>query len=131
MYSCATQEALNKLQIVQNRACRVILREGKQANVDNMHRRLKLLKLVDCRELHMNCLCHKNIYSDTKMGLDTFFVRVEQGTRITRHANNMNMKVKNFRTEKGRQAIAYRGPMSWNKLDNDLKNCNKFVSFKK
>ena len=65
------------------------------------------------------------------MGLDTFFERVEQGARETRYANNMNMKVKVFRTDKGRQAITYRGPMSWNKLSNALKNCNKFNTFKK
>ena len=65
------------------------------------------------------------------MGLDTFFERVDQGARVTRYANKMNMKIRAFRTEMGRQAISYRGPMSWNKLSNELKNCNKLNSFKK
>ena len=43
----------------------------------------------------------------------------------------MNMQVRQFKTEKGRHAFSYRGPISWNKLSNELKNCNKFVSFKK
>ena len=38
VYSCATKEALNKLQIVQNRACRVISREGRRTNVETMHK---------------------------------------------------------------------------------------------
>ena len=29
---CATKESLDKLQIVQNRACRIILREGRRAS---------------------------------------------------------------------------------------------------
>ncbi len=131
VYSCATKESLNKLQIVQNRACRVILREGRRANIDQMHKRLKLLKLDDRRELHMQCLCHRNIHNDSKTGLDTFFEQVEHVGRVTRFANNMNLKIKNFRTDKGRQAISYRGPISWNKLDNNLKLCEKFASFKR
>ena len=43
----------------------------------------------------------------------------------------MNMKVKAFKSDKGRHAISYRGPSSWNRLSNELKSCNKFVSFKK
>ena len=131
MWWCATKEVLNKLQLVQNRACRVILKERKGANVDNMHKCLNLMKLSDRSDLHMNCLCHKNIYSESKTGLDRFFKRVDQGARVTRYANNMNMKVKVFRSDKGRQAISYRGPMSWNQLSNDLKSINKFASFKK
>ncbi len=96
-----------------------------------MHRRLKLLKLEDRRELHMHCLCHKNIYCDSKTGLDSFFVKVEERARVTRSANNMNMMVKGFKTEKGRQAFAYRGPICWNKLSNELKNCHNFNSFKR
>ena len=56
---------------------------------------------------------------------------MEHGARVTRYANDMNMKGKILRSEKGRHAISYRGPMSWNRLSNELKNCNKFVSFKK
>ena len=79
----------------------------------------------------MSCLCHKNIYKDSQTGLDIFFERVDHGNRVTRHANDMNMKVRNLRTVKGRHAFCYRGPVSWNSLCNELKNCNNFNSFKK
>ena len=79
----------------------------------------------------MNCLCHKNIYNDSKTGPEKFNVRVDYGSHTTRYANEMNMKVKNFKTEKGKHAIAHRGQTSWEKLPNEQKNCNRFSSFKR
>lgn len=43
VYMCAAKESLDKLQTAQNRACRTILNEGRRANVDSKHNRLKLM----------------------------------------------------------------------------------------
>ena len=73
----------------------------------------------------------QNIYTERKTGLDDYFNRVDHNTHTTRYANNVNIKVSNYQTEKGRRAFTYRGAMTWNLLDNELKSCKKFDVFKK
>ena len=61
IYMCATED---KLQLIQNCACRIILGAG---------RRLNLMRPSVRGNLHRNCQCHKNVYNEVKTGFDMFF----------------------------------------------------------
>ena len=50
---CAIKEALEKLQLPRNKACRVILEGQKRDHIVDMHKDLNILLLDPRRELHL------------------------------------------------------------------------------
>ena len=73
VYMVATKEVLQKLQLIQNVACRVILRADNRDNVQDMHKQLGLLDLATRREMHLSFTCHKVVYSEGCSSLKKFF----------------------------------------------------------
>ncbi len=126
----ATDDALNKLQLVQNVACRTMLLADKYTNISEMHNELGLMQLKCRRDVHFGNLCHKTVHSDEKTGLSKFFVKIhDRGTRVSRRTNEYNVCVPNIRSNIGRKSISFRGPVFWNALPNNLKSQVKFNSF--
>ena len=124
----ANAESLNKLQLLQNVCCCIILRENRYASISEMHKELKLMTLPVRRDYHLGQLCHKNIYHDGIASLLKFFKKVKSG-RSTRQSTTNHMMVPNHRTMMGGKAIAVRGPKFWNSLPNDIKQLNKYNPF--
>ena len=72
IYMTATQEALKKLQLLQNVCCRIILRVENRTHLMEMHKDSELMFLEDRRRIHLGELCHKNIYCDQPMSLTKY-----------------------------------------------------------
>ena len=131
VYMVATKETLHKLQLIQNVACRIILKAGNRDSVHDMHKELGLLDLDTRREMNLSFTCHKVVYNEGCSSLSKFFVPLSVGgRRVTRRSNDKNMKVPQRRTCKGRSSFSFRGPNHWNGISNDLKLTEKFKSFK-
>lgn len=58
VYACTNMPCLKKLQTIQNIGIRVIYNLPSTHNTDQLHEKLKLLKLEDRRKLHLNQLAH-------------------------------------------------------------------------
>ena len=58
-YPYTTNENLAKLQMIQNNACRIILREGSRASILGMHHELKLNTLCDRRLFRASMYMYK------------------------------------------------------------------------
>ncbi len=132
IYMTATTEQLNRLQLIQNQSCRVILRAHKRTHIVDMHATLRLDTLDNRRNNHLSALCHKNIYDTEEASLKYMFSRVaSHRSRVTRHSCNMNMVDPNVKSTKGRLSIRYRGPKHWNSLSNTFKNIENHDTFKR
>ncbi len=131
VYMTAKQEALNKLQLVQNVACRTLLLADRYSSTKEMHIELNLHLLCERREFHFINLCHKNIFTDgERTGLVSFFkFRRHENVRTSRRVNEFDVMVPDIRSNVGRKGIGFRGPYSWNRLCNDLKMKGKFSEF--
>lgn len=70
-YDSANAAYLNKLQILQNRAVRVLLQLPCRQNTDEAHSKLNLMKLKSRRKLHMiqiaHWMAHQNKYWDLRI----------------------------------------------------------------
>ena len=119
-YMTASAESLNKLQLLQNVCCRIILREDRYTSIAEMHKELQLMTLAERRNYYLGQLCHKNIYYEGPASLSKLFNKVRTG-RTTKQSTINNMKVPKYCTAMGGKAIAIRGPKFWNELPNDLK----------
>ena len=126
----ANKDKLQKLQLLQNTACRTLA--DKYENIKQMHLELVLYELADRRQYHLSTLCHKNIYATCNTGVSKLFVKLEtQQVRRTRASNEHNIIVPDLKSNSGRKAIVYRGPQHWNKLPNHAKGCDKLISFQR
>ncbi len=124
-YSCTTQANLNKLQLIQNSACRTVLRCSKREPRDNMHKELGLLKLNERRELHLSMDCHKAVHTNNSM---TRYFNV--GAARTTRSGETRILIPNYKTNMGRRAFSFRGPNHWDKLPAQLKCKTTPDSFK-
>ena len=94
-----------------------------------MHSELRLLKLQDRRNIHLQFVNHKNIHSRGCLS-QYLHRRVGLGVHRTKHMNEFTHFVPRLKTNKGRYAYSYRGPCSWNKVDEELKRIESFDLFK-
>ncbi len=121
VYMNMTVQNLNKLQLIQNGACRTILRVPKDTSVSLMHEELGIPTLTHRREYHLATGCYKAV-NNPDAGLNYMFNLVESThARVTRLSMNQGMTVPPLRTVQGRKAFRYIGPTAWNKIDPDIK----------
>ncbi len=128
-YMCTTVQNLNKLQLIQNGACRTILKVPKDTSVDNMHKELALPTLPQRRQYHMATECYKSVTTPNS-GLNFMFNRVGSNRRTTRLVTNLGMIIPRLNSNQGRKAFRYRGPMCWNDLEQNLKTSESLAIFK-
>ncbi len=64
VYSTATATCLQKLQLVQTSACRIMLLADKRTPVSQMHNDLNLMFPSQRRDFHLSCEMHKHILNN-------------------------------------------------------------------
>ena len=131
IYMCTTEENLQRLQYIQNSACRIILRADKYTSVREMHQELKLPTLKQRRTIHMAIECHNNIFNQ-ESGLHSMFIK-RDSTRVrhTRTTDTNMMTVPNVKSITGRRAFSFRGPHFWNNLASESRLIENKNGFKK
>ena len=129
VYMCTTVQNLNKLQLIQNGACRTILKVPKDTHVEDMHQTLGLPTLAQRREAQIVNECYKSVTTPDS-GLHYMFSLIGNNRRSTRLANNMGMIIPRLNTSQGRKAFRYRGPTCWNGIEQGLKTSESLAIFK-
>ena len=127
VYGVSADINLQKLQKLQNSACRTMLLCDKRTPISEMHKSLELLTLKDRRHLHMSMDCHAHI-NNPKSSLNKYFKKRE--TRRTR-AGESKMELPNLRSNTGRKAFSFRGPQHWLSLPENTRIIESKQLFKK
>ena len=126
IYSCTSESNLQKLQKIQNCACRILLRADRRAHVNELHNRLNFLNLKQRRELHLSVECYKQV-SNSASSLHHFFKkRTGRNTRT----GDTKYEVPNIKSAMGRRCFSYRGPVHWNDVAENLKNSESVNAYK-
>ena len=132
VYSVTSKANLSRLQRVQNSACKAILRVNREFHNYDAHVQLELLPLHYRSEMFLLSECHKSMYTVDPYCLGEFFVPVLPVTgRRTRFAVGQNVKIPIKKTNMGKKAICYRGPVTWNSLEASAKLVEDFDEFKR
>ena len=121
VYMCTKEENLQRLQQIQNCACRIILKADNYASTKTLHSELQLPYLSQRRQIHMAMECHTGV-NNKESGLHFMFKsKDENRERTTRSTQTNQVEVENIRTVTGRKAFGFRGPNYWNKLNTDCR----------
>ena len=130
VWSNTSSNNINKLQSVQNFACRVISGVGKFDHITPALRELNWLpveKLLLERETVMAYKCLNGLAPDYLV--DKFIKRSDIHDRSTRNHDLLDIPL--YRTAAGQRTFNYRGAKIWNDLDDKLKNITSITIFKK
>ena len=130
VWSNTSSKNIEKLQLIQNFACKIICGARKYDHVTPLLDELKWLpvsKMLKFRDAVMAYKCASNLapeYLCTK-----FKKRSSVHNRTTR--NNEKFEIPLFRSATGQRTFAYRAVSLWNTLDEDLRNATTVKAFKK
>ena len=121
---------VNKLQSIQNFACRIITNTRKYDHVTPLLRELNWLPVREqlrYRDTVLVYKCQNGLAPQYLM--DKFFKRLCIHNRDTRARDSLQIPL--FRTKTGQRSFIFRGTNIWNNLDDDLKERTSLTSFKR
>lgn len=121
---------LNKLQIAQNRAMRVILQCNRFTKVEHMLQALQFMSVRQRLCYNVGVFIFKIINNMASVALNNKIeiVGMECG-RQTRQAGNLVVTFR--RTRSAQKSLFYEGIKMYNSLPIEVKQCKKIVSFKR
>ncbi len=123
---------LDRLQKLQNSACRSILCRERDSSVNEMHKDLSLIYLCEQRYIHMGVECYKSVHGGGDYSLTRFFVPIHDvRPRITRATSRRKLHIPRVKTTVGSNAMRVRGPVFWNSLSDELTVPCEIKAFKR
>ncbi len=132
VYMTMNSRDLQHLQVLQNKACRIILCRNRFSHSFDLHQELNLPFLSQRRDLHLLVMMHKSINNQAPSYLARSITPVSerQTDHGTRGAETFLMELPLCRTVKGQGAFSFAGPRLWNSLPPEIRllaSCSKNV----
>ena len=130
VWSNTSQKNINKLQAVQNFACRIVSGTRKFDHVTPILKQLRWLPVARQLEYRSAIMAFKCSAGYVPKYLSSkFSKRLEISQRKTRNCDNLNIPFCKFST--GQRSFHYRTIKLWNALEANLKNVDSLNSFKR
>jgi hypothetical protein len=127
--NCGTT-MFDRVQRLQNRAARIILRCHPRTHRVDM---LKSLNWLTCKErsnLHKATIYFKIIHGQAPTYLNNFITRVDQIHKYNTRSNSKNnMFIQSTKSNSGKRSFTYSGAILWNSLPTTVKNCQTVPTF--
>lgn len=124
------QVGLQKLQLIQNRAARLILKEPKRAHVTPMLRRLHWLPVNARIEYKLATMCFQCLHCEYPSYLKEL-VSSYKPSRELRSRNLNLLCIPKPKISYGNRAFSFAGPHIWNDLPMNLRSLDSFDTFKR
>ena len=127
---CTSNATLvSSLQSLCNKILRVIFYRNNRANIDDLYKKYKILKIIDRYKFEVCCFVYKYFHKLLPTCFNnTFQFNSQICSRQTRSSNLL--RPPSFTKTVCRQAISYRGALYWNELPSDIKSSTTFQKFK-
>ena len=121
----------DKLQRMQNTACRIILQAERFTPRLDMHQALGLEFLSDRRSQHVSVQAYKCVHDLAPSNLNDLFENTRQSHgAITRSQANNALRVPYSYRRAGERRFVVRGSINWNGLSQDVKDSPSLEAFK-
>ena len=128
-----TAHNINKVQRLQNRAARILTGNYDYVNTRGIDlvKTLGLMNVSQRRDYFMIMLMFKSIHGLVPNYLcDEITMQRDIAERTTRYTIDNNVHVPHITLECCKNAFAYRGPVLWNALPENIKKCESLNGFK-
>ena len=130
-WGSTTATNLYRLQVLQNRAVRNMMRAPRYFRLDNHYLNLRILKTDDLYSLEVAKFmhCHRN-HCLPDCFSSFFHERRTHPSHNLRSSNNFMYDIIRCRTARGQRSIRYQGLKIWNEIPISIRKASKFL-FKK
>ena len=134
-YDGLSQENIERLQKLQNAACRLILRAEPRTPIREMHDKLELDYLIDRRGQHTSTMVYKGINKISTPYLNELFTlesnRIIEGSdRVTRSQTSMNVIIPRSERIYGDRRFEVKGGINRNAVPMGTKISPTLATFK-
>ena len=128
--SCSCQ-LKNRLQILQNRALRIINKSNRYTPISELHNLSNILTLQQRRNLHSHVFMYKATHNLMPEYITSKFHKVSEiHSHNTRTSFNNSLYVQPSRLNIGKGRMTHRGAVAWNSLPLDIRNAPSLSCFK-
>ncbi len=132
LYSVASDENLQLLQVIQNKFARSILKVGPLTPSMELHNRLKLMKLLNRRNLHFALLVFKTMKGLVPGYLSDKLVLIPADrARVTRATTRGDIQVPHTILARTDDSFTVRAAKCWNEFTPEMKAANTVQEFKR
>ena len=130
IWSGTTKSNLNRLEVLQKRAVRIIAMTNARTRTSPIFARLNLLKLNDIFTLNIATFTYRCRNSLLPSCFEDFYI-INQSVHNynTRHATDI--RTDHVRTSQYKRSLKYRSASIWNNLPENIKFCTTVASFRK
>jgi hypothetical protein len=133
VWGYTTDQNLDRIQLLQNRAARVICNNFDFVNTRgiNLVADLKLMNVRQRRDYFMALLVFKSIHGTAPDYLcNEIIMAVEVTNRISRNLSENDLYMPDTHIDVTRHAFSYCGPKIWNSMPEYIKECSSLYTFK-
>ncbi len=121
IYTVAAQYQLNRLQVIQNAAARLIILADAKTPTYELHERLKWDTLATRSSKAMVRITYSCLHTKSPAYLFDMLTPIEHEGRITRAAQTGVMTEPRTRSNLGKHSFGYRAPTTWNQTKAEIK----------
>ena len=135
VWGCCTETVLKRLQILQNRAARIVTNSADDAHSLPQIKGLgwltvKEFGLFSPIRFETATTVFKSVYQLCPNCMAQMFQRQREQAKRTLRNTETDLKLPLFRTNNGQKSFAYRGAAVWNGLDHQIKLSPSLSNFK-
>ena len=127
VYGSCSETSLNRVQVLQNKLLKLLLRLHPLTSTNILHNRMKILKIRDIFELSLLIFVYRNLQGDCPPSLKNYFNR-RNTTRNTRQRGQLDYR--RARIDLGASRVQYRGAELWNNLSQEQQSIRGVNQFK-
>ena len=120
----------NRLQLLQNRALRVVNKTNRYTPISELHNLSAVLTLQQRRNFHTHVFMYKATNSLLPKHISKFKKASEIHTYGTRTSSNDALYIPSSRLNVGKGRLSHRGPVSWNALPVQIRKAPTLTLFK-
>ena len=129
-YPFLTQNLKNKIQVMQNKCIRFCLQLDNMSHIGiNELEKINWLNTYDRYRQNLCTIVFNSLHGKCPLYISEIFDVVQQDNRNTRFSY-LKLRQPFRKTNMGQKSFSYTCPGEWNKLSNNLKNCQNLNTFK-
>ena len=127
VYGNCSKTLMNKLQIVQNRLLKFLLKKSPSTRTHDLHYEIKILKLNDLFEFSLARLVHDCLNGNSPPSFSNYFTFRQTGYN-TRRSNTLT--IPRSKLVVGQSRVEVKGAKIWNEIEGTITSLSNKNSFK-
>ena len=119
IYGSASKNRISKIQTLQNKLLRLLMRKDRMYSSNQLHKDLNILNITDIFKTTVLSFVHNCIKGNPIPVFQNYY-QDREGVHQHYTRNRQQLQTDRFRTNMGKSTTHYNGAILWNNLGNDL-----------